>query len=121
MTAATGYDAISHAIETLVSTRGNAFSECFSREAWRLLNGSFERVLSHPADMDARGAMLAGAHFAGLAIENSMLGATHACANPLSAHYDMIHGIADWTSASASLIAASISGCASARARSISG
>src|SRR5271155_5750700 len=94
VTAATGYDAISHAVETLVSTRGNAFSECFSREAWRLLNGSFERVLTHPADLDARGAMLAGAHFAGLAIENAMLGATHACANPLTANYDIPHGVA---------------------------
>jgi alcohol dehydrogenase len=94
VTSATGYDAISHAVETLVSTRGNAFSECFSREAWRLLNGSYERVLTHPDDLDARGAMLAGAHFAGLAIENSMLGATHACANPLTANYDIPHGVA---------------------------
>jgi alcohol dehydrogenase len=38
--------------------------------------------------------MIAGAHFAGLAIENSMLGATHACANPLTAHYDIPHGVA---------------------------
>jgi alcohol dehydrogenase len=94
VTAATGYDAISHAVETLVSTRGNAFSECFSREAWRLLDSSFERVLTHPEDLEARGAMIAGAHFAGLAIENSMLGATHACANPLTAHYDIPHGVA---------------------------
>jgi alcohol dehydrogenase len=94
VTAATGYDAISHAVETLVSTRRTAFSECFSREAWRLLNGSYERVLSHPSDLEARGAMLAGAHFGGMAIENSMLGATHACANPLTAHYDIPHGVA---------------------------
>jgi alcohol dehydrogenase len=59
-----------------------------------LLNSSFERVLSHPEDLDARGAMLVGAHFAGAAIENSMLGATHACANPLTAHYDVPHGVA---------------------------
>lgn len=94
VTAATGYDAISHAVETVVSTRGNAISECFSREAWRLLNTSFERVLSHPDDLEARGAMLTGAHFAGVAIENSMLGATHACANPLTAHYGIPHGVA---------------------------
>jgi alcohol dehydrogenase len=94
VTAATGYDAISHAVETLVSTRQTALSECFSREAWRLLNGSYERVLTHPNDLDARGAMLAGAHFAGLAIENAMLGATHACANPLTAHYQIPHGVA---------------------------
>jgi alcohol dehydrogenase len=94
VTAATGYDALSHAVETSVSTRRTALSECFSREAWRLLNGSYPRVLQDPGDLQARGAMLLGAHFAGLAIENAMLGATHACANPLTAHYDIPHGVA---------------------------
>jgi alcohol dehydrogenase len=49
-------------------------------------------VLSHPLDLAARGRMLLGAAFAGLAIENSMLGAAHSAANPLTAHYGMIHG-----------------------------
>ena len=94
MTAATGYDAISHAVETLVSTRRNALSESFSRSAWRLLNTSFERVLKEPEDLEARGAMLVGAHFGGLAMENSMLGAAHACATPLTTHYGLPHGVA---------------------------
>jgi len=94
LTAATGYDAISHAVETLVSTRRTALSECFSRSAWRLLNGHFERVLKHPEDLEARGGMLIGSHFGGLAIENSMLGATHACAGPLTTHYGIPHGAA---------------------------
>jgi len=94
LTAATGYDAISHAIETLVSTRRNALSECFSREAWRLLNSSFERVLENGSDLDARAAMLLGSHFGGLAVEYSMLGAAHACANPLTAGYRIPHGVA---------------------------
>src|SRR5712691_3481247 len=94
VTAATGYDAISHAIETLVSTRRTAISECFSREAWRLLNEGFERVLAQPDDLAARGAMLLGAHLGGLAVEYSMLGAAHACANPLSTHYPVTHGVA---------------------------
>lgn len=94
LTAATGYDAISHSIETLVSTRRTAISECFSREAWALLSANFERVLSEPGDLAARGGMLIGAHLAGLAIENSMLGAAHACAYPLTAHYGISHGAA---------------------------
>jgi alcohol dehydrogenase len=94
LTAATGYDAISHAVETLVSTRQTALSECFSRSAWRLLNGNFERVLKDPGDLEARGAMLIGAHFSGLAVENSMLGAAHACASPLTTHYGIPHGVA---------------------------
>jgi len=94
LAASAGYDAISHAVETLVSTRRTALSECFSRSAWRLLNTNFERMLKDPGDLEARGAMLIGAHFGGLAIENSMLGATHACAVPLTAHYALPHGVA---------------------------
>lgn len=92
--AAAGYDAISHAVETITSTRRNAFSECFSREAWRLLSVNYERVIRDPRDLTARGAMLTGAHFAGIAVENSMLGAAHACANPLTADYRIPHGVA---------------------------
>lgn len=94
LTAAAGYDAISHAVESLVSTRRTALSDCFSRSAWRLLNENFELALKFPGDLDARGAMLLGAHFAGLAVENSMLGAAHACAGPLTAHYTLAHGAA---------------------------
>jgi alcohol dehydrogenase len=94
VTAASGFDAIAHSIETLISTRRNAASECFSREAWRLLNANFERVLKEPEDENARGAMLVGAHFAGLAAENAMLGAAHACAEPLTIHYGLAHGAA---------------------------
>lgn len=94
VTAAAGYDAISHAVETYVTTRRNPLSECFSREAWRLLEPNFERVLAKPGDLEGRAAMLLGAHFAGMAVENSMLGATHACANPLTARYGATHACA---------------------------
>ena len=92
--AITGYDAISHAVETFVTTKRNAISECFSREAWRLLSGNYEAAMHHPRRMEAIGAMQLGAYLAGLAIENSMLGATHACANPLTARYGTTHGVA---------------------------
>jgi alcohol dehydrogenase len=94
LTASTGYDAISHAVETLVSTRRNALSDCFSRSAWRLLNTSYERVLREPEDLEARGAMLLGSYFGGMAMENSMLGAAHACATPLITHCGIAHGAA---------------------------
>jgi alcohol dehydrogenase len=94
VTATAGYDAISHAVESFVTTRRTLASIVFAREAWQLLAGNFERVLRDPCDLDARGAMLLGAHYAGIAIENSMLGATHACANPLTAHYGTTHGVA---------------------------
>jgi alcohol dehydrogenase class IV len=94
VTATTGFDAIAHAVETFVTTKRNALSEFFSREAWRLLEGNYERVLAAPGDLEARSAMQLGAYFAGVAIENSMLGATHACANPLTTRYGTAHGAA---------------------------
>jgi alcohol dehydrogenase len=92
VTAAAGFDAIAHAVETAVTTRRTMLSETFSHRAWALLNGAFETVLERPNDLDARSAMLLGAHFAGIAIEQSMLGAAHACANPLTARADLAHG-----------------------------
>jgi alcohol dehydrogenase len=92
VTAVTGIDAISHALESYVSTRRNPLSQAFAREAWRALEQNFDAVLRRPEDLEARGAMQMGANFAGAAIENSMLGACHACANPLTAHYGLTHG-----------------------------
>lgn len=92
VTALTGIDAVSHAVETYVTKKRNAASCAFAREAWRLLAPNFSRVLSDPSDLEARSGMQLGACFAGLAIENSMLGAAHALANPLTAHYGVPHG-----------------------------
>ncbi len=94
VTAVAGYDAISHAVESYVTSKRTPISDLFARDAWRLLEGHYERVLAEPDDVVARGAMLLGAHEAGIAIEQSMLGATHACANPLTAHHGTVHGIA---------------------------
>ena len=94
VTAIAGYDAISHAVESYVTAKRSDVSDLFARDAWRLLESHYERVLAEPADVVARGAMLLGAHEAGVAIEQSMLGATHACANPLTAHHGTTHGVA---------------------------
>ena len=100
--AATGIDAISHAIEAHVTSARTPLSQRFSRRAWQLLALAFPAVIceEQPGHTDTTtlltdaGAMLLGAHFAGAAIENSMLGATHALANPLSAHFGLTHGVA---------------------------
>ncbi len=92
--AAAGIDAVSHAVESYVTTRGNPFSRMFAREAWRLLDDSLPAYLDSPGDLRAAGDALLGAHLAGAAIEASMLGAAHACANALSARYGLAHGIA---------------------------
>jgi alcohol dehydrogenase class IV len=92
VTAMAGYDAISHAVESYVTARRTPMSDLFAYDAWRLLERHYERVLIEPGDLVARGAMLLGAHEAGIAIEHSMLGATHACANPLTARHGTAHG-----------------------------
>ena len=92
VTAVTGIDAVAHAVETFVTRPRNAMSIIFSREAWRMLACNFERVIEAPNDLGARSAMQLGASLAGLAIENSMLGAAHALANPLTARFNLIHG-----------------------------
>lgn len=92
--AATGIDAVAHAVETAVTTRHNPTSLKFSAEAWRLLDRSFETAVTDASNVAARSDMLLGAHLAGCAIENSMLGAAHALANPLSGHVGIVHGFA---------------------------
>jgi len=94
ITATAGFDAIAHAVETYVTIGRNPLSEMYSSEAWRLLSANFQKVIAEPEDLEARGAMQLGAYFAGMAIEHSMLGATHACANPVTAHYGTVHGAA---------------------------
>src|SRR5207237_1125662 len=90
----TGIDAISHALESFVTATRNPLAQMFAREAWKLLQSNLEKVLHNPRDLEARGAMQVGAFLAGTAIENSMLGACHSCANPLTAHYGLTHGLA---------------------------
>lgn len=92
VTALTGIDAISHAIETYVTSRRNPMSITYSRRGFGLLASGFSKVLATPDDIDARSEMQLGACFAGMAIETSMLGAAHATANPLTARHDITHG-----------------------------
>jgi alcohol dehydrogenase len=81
-------------VESFVTKKRTAISDLFAREAWRLLEANYEIVLREPANIEARAAMLLGAHEAGVAIEQSMLGATHACANPLTSRYGTTHAVA---------------------------
>ena len=82
VTACTGIDAIAHAVECAVTKRRNPLSLMFAHEAFKLCARGFPVVLASPSHLEARSRMLLGAAFAGTAIENSMLGATHAAANP---------------------------------------
>ena len=106
--AASGLDAFSHAMESFVATAANPYSRMFASEGFRRLLRGFEVVAeaqrgSLPAAPNSKtdveindlwGDMLLGAHLAGAAIEASMLGAAHGLANPLTARYDITHGVA---------------------------
>jgi alcohol dehydrogenase class IV len=90
--ACTGIDAFAHAVETAVTKKRNELSWLYSREAFRLTISNLEHVLQRPDNLESRAAMQLGAAYAGTAIENSMLGAAHSAANPLTAHFGIIHG-----------------------------
>lgn len=90
--ACTGIDALAHALESAVSRRAGPISQMFSREAFAHIVAGLRGVFRDGDDLDARGRLLLGASLAGLAIENSMLGAAHASANPLTARYGITHG-----------------------------
>jgi len=94
VSALTGIDAASHAIESWVTRKRTPISQLYSKGAWRTIRNSFLGVLNDPKDLEARAGMLLGANLAGTAIENSMLGAAHACANPLTSNYGVVHGAA---------------------------
>jgi alcohol dehydrogenase len=90
--ACTGIDTVAHAVETAVTTKRSPISRLFAAESFRLAERNLLRVLERGDDLHARGQMQLAAAYAGIAIENSMLGAAHAAANPLTAHFDVVHG-----------------------------
>jgi alcohol dehydrogenase len=92
VTACSGIDAIAHALETSVTKVRNPLSLMFSHSAFQLTMAGLPRVLAEPGNLDARSEMLLGAACGGTAIENSMLGAAHSAANPLTAHFGITHG-----------------------------
>jgi alcohol dehydrogenase class IV len=94
VTAATGIDAIVHAVEAYTSARlKNPVSDALAREALRLLTGNLLTACSDPGEMAAREAMLLGAHLAGLAFSNAPVAGVHALAYPLGGLHHLPHGV----------------------------
>lgn len=90
----TAIDALSHALESAVSNVRNPLSSAYSRSAFQSIAPHIAAIISgqHPSENPPHDAMQIGAALAGLAIENSMLGAAHALANPLTAQLGLPHG-----------------------------
>lgn len=94
VTAATGIDAIVHAVEAYTSARlKNPLSDALAREALRLLSSNLLTVIEQPANLDARSEMLLGAHLAGLAFSNAPVAGVHALAYPLGGLHHLPHGL----------------------------
>ena len=92
--AATGIDAVCHAIESAVTKKRNDVSAYYAKASLKQTINALPKVLTDHDDIEARENMLLGATYAGIAIENSMLGAAHACANPLTVTLGVVHGYA---------------------------
>jgi len=96
LTAATGIDAIVHAIEAFTSARTkNPLSDLYAIEALRLLSTNLLTACAAPADLAARSAMLFGAHLAGLAFANAPVAGVHALAYPLGGLHHLPHGLSN--------------------------
>ncbi len=94
VTAATGIDAIVHAVEAYTSARlKNPLSDALAREALRLLSSNLLTVIEQPRNLEARSEMLLGAHLAGLAFSNAPVAGVHALAYPLGGLHHLPHGL----------------------------
>lgn len=92
LTAATGMDAMSHAVEGLFSSLRNPLSDAYAIEAIKLVTAYLPRCLQEPDDLTARGQMLLAANMAGTCFSNAMVSLNHAMAHSLGALYHIHHG-----------------------------
>ncbi|MGG1660688.1 iron-containing alcohol dehydrogenase [Brevibacillus sp. NRS-1366] len=95
LTAATGLDALVHAIESYVSKKAYPLSELLAQEAISVISANLRKAVYNPDNLEARTNMLYGSLVAGLAFNNTRLGNVHAMSHPLSAWYQIPHGIAN--------------------------
>jgi alcohol dehydrogenase len=95
LTAATGMDALTHAIECYVSKDSQPASDALALRAIRMINENLLRACAHPDDLHARGAMLVASCLAGIAFTHAMVGMVHGIAHALGGVYHIPHGLAN--------------------------
>jgi alcohol dehydrogenase len=93
--AATGMDAMSHAVEGYVSREWTPHGDAYALQALRLLRDNLRRAVEHPEDDDARGNMLIAANLAIMPTACNAIGITHSLSHPCGAHFDVPHGVAN--------------------------
>lgn len=95
LTADTGIDSLTHAIEAYVSKRANPFADALALSAMRLITPNIRRACSHPDDRAAREAMMVGAHHAGIAFSNASVALVHGMSRPIGAFFHVPHGLSN--------------------------
>lgn len=95
LTAGTGMDALTHAIEAYVDKERSPASDALALHAIRLISGNVLQACARPDDLEARGAMLVGSFLAGVAFSHSMVGMAHGIAHALGGVYHVPHGLAN--------------------------
>jgi len=95
LTAATGMDALTHAIESYVNTAHNPIAKALALEAVRVIGRSLRTAYTTGADLQARTEMLLGSTMAAMAFTRTRLGNVHAMSHPIGAHFDVPHGVAN--------------------------
>lgn len=95
VTAATGMDALTHAIEAFISDKNNPIADIWSLKAIKMLTGNIRAATYNPTDLKARTEMLLGQMYAGMAFNNSSVALVHAMSRPLGAYYGIAHGEAN--------------------------
>ncbi|MBE6003804.1 MAG: iron-containing alcohol dehydrogenase [Lachnospiraceae bacterium] len=93
--AACGVDALVHALEAYISLAASPFSDMFALKALELIGANISTYVADRADTDAASAMLLGSLFAGIAFSHAKLGDVHAMSHPVSAYFDVPHGVAN--------------------------
>ena len=95
LTADTGIDSLTHAIEAYVSKRANPFSDSMALAAMRAIAPNLRRVMKDPGDRAAREALMIGATQAGIAFSNSSVALVHGMSRPIGAHFHVPHGLSN--------------------------
>ena len=97
VTAATGMDAITHAVESYISNMATPLTEYNSLKGLNILYNSIRTAVHNGSDMDAREQMMLGCVITGFGFSNANLGLVHGIAHTLSAHFGLAHGMANAT------------------------
>ncbi|OYV40982.1 MAG: alcohol dehydrogenase [Rhodospirillales bacterium 20-64-7] len=95
ITADTGVDSFTHALEALVSRRANPFSDALAVSAMRLIGANLRTAFHEPRNAAARAAMMLGATQAGMAFSNASVALVHGMSRPIGAHFHVPHGLSN--------------------------